>query len=130
MNFPLSPEDKVSYQSLIESCGVEILLDVEEDNWQGDSYLILEHLDTLHLGFLTFGWGSCSGCDAFQACESDKEFEELRDALWNGIRWFDTKDELVAWIKKHDWKGDFGDEYTKREFVKQALKYFGEDSEA
>jgi hypothetical protein len=58
-------------------------------------------------GFLTFGWGSCSGCDALQACSTYRDLAELMASLASGVIWFADDAELREWFVAHDWEGDW-----------------------
>ena len=89
------------YQPMLNEFG-EILIQVDEDNWQGDSFLIYK--DRERYGLLIFGWGSCSGCDALQACSNIKQVQELMDGLYDSIEWFDSVDELKNYFTAKDWK--------------------------
>jgi hypothetical protein len=119
--FPDGSSDRnLSYESLVASIGVEVLL-VESDNgWQGDSYLIVRDGD--RYGYLTFGWGSCSGCDALQACYSYEDLEALRDDLARGIHWEDDCAGLLRYVRERDWSTDYGWSWrdTLKEFVPHA----------
>jgi len=94
-----------NYTELLETFGYEIIINIKEDNWQGDSWIIFK-LDAEY-GYLTFGWGSCSGCDALYACKNAKDYENLRQELFNQIQWHETLTDLKEWFKEHDFKGDF-----------------------
>lgn len=112
------------YGALINSMGFETLLQVDDSDYQGDSRLILR--DGNRYGMLIFGWGSCSGCDALQACESFKEIEELRESLFNSILWYDSKEELHAFIRDRDWDLQYSwHEQETKDFVEQALVLLG-----
>ena len=65
------------YRPMIDSFGYEILLQVDDKDYQGDSRLLFR--DVSRYGILIFGWGSCSGCDSLQACESLEDVEKLRN---------------------------------------------------
>lgn len=93
------------YTPLLNSMGYDVLVKVDDDAYQGDSRVLFR--DTLRYGILIFGWGSCSGCDALQACNSMKEIDDLRTDLNRQIRWFDFKCECLEYINKHDWAGDY-----------------------
>jgi hypothetical protein len=112
------------YDPLLKSFGYEILLKVDDNGYQGDSRLIFKDGD--RYGLLIFGWGSCSGCDALQACDSYEEIEELRQKLHNEIIW-DTKEGLLKYIKEKDWELEWCWHYeeTKR-FVDEAIKLLSE----
>lgn len=72
------------YGPLIESIGHEVLVKVDDDDYQGDSNVLFRRADGA-FGYLNFGWGSCSGCDALQACDSYEDLESLRNSLVAGI---------------------------------------------
>lgn len=99
------------YQPMLNEFG-DILLQKDEQNYQGDSFLIYEKDDKY--GYLTFGWGSCSGCDALQGCNSIGEVQELMDRLYSSIEWFDSLDALKEYFKETDWPLKY--EYSISEF--------------
>ena len=88
------------YQTMLNEFG-NILLQKDEQDYQGDSFLIYEK-DGKY-GYLTFGWGSCSGCDALQACNTIDEVQELMDKLYSDIKWFDSLDALKEYFEEVDW---------------------------
>lgn len=99
-----------NYEALIESFEVDILLDEHDDDYQGDSFYLLRDADGRY-GYLVFGWGSCSGCDAFAASSDDvwsgedpSALIDLRDSLWDDVSWFDSLDDLRAYFKENDVK--------------------------
>lgn len=83
------------YSPIIESFG-RVLIRVDDDDYSGDTFALLNKDGDI--GFLQFGWGSCSGCDALQDCNSYKELGELIERLENGIKWFDSLAEAQAYI--------------------------------
>ena len=85
------------YQPMLEEFG-KILVQVDEDNYQGDSYLLYKRDN--QYGFLIFGWGSCSGCDALQSCDNIDEVQELMDQLYSDIKWFDSLEEVKKYLSK------------------------------
>lgn len=56
-------------------------------------------------GFLTFGWGSCSGCDALLACGSFDRVMTLLHTLKESIIW-KTKEDMLEYFKTKDWSLD------------------------
>jgi hypothetical protein len=74
-------------------------------------------------GYILFGWGSCSGCDALQACDDMEDLNALAQSMWDSIAWYDTPQELINWIKTHDYEGDcleyYGDEL--HDFLHKAI---------
>lgn len=113
------------YTPLLDSFGYTTLLQVDDDDFQGDSRLLFQ--DGTRCGLLIFGWGSCSGCDALQSCESIKEIEDLRSSLLNSIKWFDTPAECLHYFNTHDWRGDYSwhDKETGK-FVADGIRVLGE----
>jgi len=107
------------YQPMLDSFGT-ILAQEDEANYQGDSLVLYQ--SESRFGILSFGWGSCSGCDALQACDSIEEVEELRLELFNSIKWFDSLDEALVYLNEHDWEGDFIDQDLRTDFVSKATK--------
>lgn len=109
------------YQSIIEHFGT-VAVQVEDSDYQGDSRIL--YADTgKGFGYLNFGWGSCSGCDALQACESWEDVGELIKQLEAQVQW-KSKAEMLTFFKEHDWEGDYcyhADEQKK--FIEQAIAY-------
>jgi hypothetical protein len=105
------------YQPMLNEFG-EIILQRDEENYQGDSFLIYKDGD--RYGYLNFGWGSCSGCDALQACSNIKQVQELMDELYSMIQWFDSIHELKSYFVNKDWSIDYQWGISEfREFVKE-----------
>jgi len=91
------------YNPILGAIG-EIVLQVDDSDYQGDSRVLYKDGD--NWGVLFFGWGSCSGCDALQACDSPTEVEELGQQLESSVRW-KPQEEMLTWLYEHDWKGDY-----------------------
>lgn len=107
------------YGPLLDSFGYLELLRVDDRDYQGDSRVIYQSAN--RIGFLQFGWGSCSGCDALQACNSMKEIDDLRTSLHDSIKWFDSPAAALDYFEKHDWRGDYSwHEEEQRQFIEQA----------
>lgn len=87
-----SPND---YNPIIRSFG-HVIVQVDEKAYQGDTYVLLGKDD--RYGFLVFGWGSCSGCDALQACGSYDDIDAIIRDLENTIIWFDTFEAAHTYI--------------------------------
>lgn len=87
----------VGYSELIAAMEFDReLIDVTDNDYQGDTYMLVRKVG--QYGVLTFGWGSCSGCDSAEAVTSLEEANALRDEIYHDIRWFDTAEELYAWV--------------------------------
>jgi hypothetical protein len=121
-----------NYDALIESFEMESLIQVDDDDYQGDSYVLFRNND--QFGILIFGWGSCSGCDALESItdhypsgknkvEIVKDLNEFRDEMYSSITWR-SRDEMVEYVSTKD----FGLEWYNfndggRKFVKELKNY-------
>jgi len=83
------------YDPLVKSLGPDLLVQVDEDSYNGCSFLLYGTPGGQY-GFLSFGWGSCSGCDALRQCESWGDVETLRKRLLGDIHW--ASDRLQMWL--------------------------------
>lgn len=105
---PFDPQDRASeiyyvdYEALVASFDVEVLLERSDDGYQGDTFAVLRDGDGRY-GYFAYGWGSCSGCDAAQACRTVGDAIDLRDTLWSGIHWEDSARALLTWFVQRDW---------------------------
>jgi hypothetical protein len=89
------------YQPIINSFG-SVIIQADDADYQGDSYVVLR--DGSRYGYLNFGWGSCSGCDALQACDSLEEVDNLINSLASSIHWEDSAEDLLKWMDERDWE--------------------------
>lgn len=111
--------DAGDYTPMLESLG-EIVVRVDDRDYQGDSRILLR--DGHRYGVLLFGWGSCSGCDALQACSTLADLIELRDRLADDVVWHDSAKACAYYIRTKDWGLDrCWHEEESRAFVEQAL---------
>ena len=109
------------YQPILDAFG-EILLQVDDADYQGDSR-VLYRFDDGTYGYLQFGWGSCSGCDALQACRNYDEVDELIADLYHSIKRFNDSQEALAFFLNHDWEGDYSWHQEEQiRFVNEAVK--------
>lgn len=89
-------------------------------SYQGDYVYLIQDGD--RWGTSIIGYGSCSGCDAYQAAEWDDEcalqdgkeptaVASLREDIQSNVRWFDSLDEAKAWLLSPDrsltWWGSY-----------------------
>lgn len=93
----------LGYGDIVLDMGVEILTEAEEDNYQGSS-LYTVYRDGEY-GYLEFGWGSCSGCDALQAARSWAEIDELKVNLYTSIEWYPTLEAYKQRVNSIDFEG-------------------------
>ena len=105
------------YEPMIKEFG-EIINKYDFGEYQGDTIVIYKSNN--RYGYLLFGWGSCSGCDALQACETIEEVQKLMDALYNSIEWFNSLDELKEWFNQKDWGLEwFGHDPSFKDFTNE-----------
>jgi hypothetical protein len=110
------------YGPMLQSFGYEILIQVDDNDYDGDSRLLLK--DGNSYGILIFGWGSCSGCDALQACDSYEEVDELRNMLNNEILWRSSAENLLDYIVNKDWELEYAWHHEEtRDFIDQITAY-------
>lgn len=109
-----------TYRKVVEDFGYEIILEVTDQDYQGDSRFVLR--DGYRYGYLYFGWGSCSGCDALQACNSDDDLGKLRAELRGKIVWFDSRKKTREFLETRDWEATEGTYGTAREFSAAAVR--------
>lgn len=109
------------YQPILESFG-EILIQVDDNDYQGDSRVLL-HSD-LGYGVLIFGWGSCSGCDSLQSCSSYDEIDNLIKDMFNDTKWFKSLEECQTWAKNRDWELQYSFHCDEtKDFVDKLINY-------
>ena len=112
------------YTPMIEAFGnVAVREDVHD--YQGDTWVLYDNNGKI--GYLVFGWGSCSGCDALQGCVDFDELQDLCDRLEDGIMWFDNAAKALDWFEAHDWEGDWSWYYEEcKDFVRKVFEYLNE----
>lgn len=105
MSKPEWIKDYPTYHALVASFGFTIIAEESFGSYQGDLVFVLEDRDKR--GWLVVGYGSCSGCDQLEAVspwgdDEDSDWTDvisLRDELASEVRWFDSHEELVEWLK-------------------------------
>lgn len=111
-----------SYREITDKFG-EALITVEDMDYQGDTRILLKGHDG-KFGYLLFGWGSCSGCDALQACTTLSDVEELAQILYSQIKWFESKNAVRFFFLTHDWEGDFTfNRAEQKQFISRVIKW-------
>jgi hypothetical protein len=110
-----------SYSELFKGINASVVLTYDVGSYQGSSWLLFRAKGCDLYGFLEFGWGSCSGCDALQACDSYEDLDKLRHRLINSIVW-NSVSKTVKFLREKDWETMSDGSVGKgEEFVKQAL---------
>lgn len=77
--------------------------------YQGDNVAVVLS-DNNEVGLLVSYFGSCSGCDPLQACDTADEVVAYYADQWRKIRWFSTLAELITYCDDDDRKLQFGDD--------------------
>lgn len=107
------------YTPILEQFG-NIVLQVDDDDYQGDSRVLYEK-DGKY-GYLIFGWGSCSGCDSLQGCDKISQIQSLIDELENDISWFNSLDDLKEYFRSKDWVLEYSwHQDETKEFIEKVL---------
>lgn len=70
----------MGYSEALEAAGAKILAFQEFGSYQGDWFALVEYKDKK--GFASGSYGSCSGCDSFQA-EFDYTEEQCSEHMWS-----------------------------------------------
>lgn len=73
-----------------------------DGDYSGDSVILFRRPSDGAFGILEYGWGSCSGCDALQGCDTVEEVNDLRDSLFESIKWFDSATACLEYVKSKD----------------------------
>lgn len=112
----------MSYESIIEDQGVEVLNSLYMGDYQGDILMIVRN-KAGQFGVLTTGYGSCSGCDALEACYGFKEEEDnLARDLINSVIWHDPEN-IIEYLDNKDWEGSYyGQAQELSDFIKEIRK--------
>lgn len=108
------------YDPMIKAFG-NCVVQVDSDDFSGDTLVLYDNDGAI--GYLHFGWGSCSGCDALQGCNTYEELQELCDYLQNQIIWFSDVTAALDWFESHDWESDYLDRGLMIKFFAKALGY-------
>jgi hypothetical protein len=88
-----------SYDSGFEAKELKVVGCETFGDYQGDYVYVLES-PTEGVGVVIVGYGSCSGCDSREACNSAEDFEELLQSVIKDIRW-GTVSELTDFINNN-----------------------------
>ena len=73
------------YREALEAKEIEILAWETFGDYQGDYAVVVKRNDMF--GFLVIGYGSCSGCDALEGCETQEEYDTLMLSVLSSISW-------------------------------------------
>ncbi len=82
---PFDVYSKPGYREMLEAEEVEILAWETFGDWSGDYAVVVKRNELL--GFLVIGYGSCSGCDALEGCDTKEEYDALMLSVLSNISW-------------------------------------------
>lgn len=97
----------LDYRTLMDIVG-NVIVQKDIGGCTGDSFMLLyDKKSETPYGVVCIGWGSCSGCDALQACGLNVDsIVELLFSLRDNIMW-KTEDEVLEWINSPARESDF-----------------------
>lgn len=104
-----------SYEYLLACINTDIDWDCicYTGSYQGELYCLGNLNDKYY--YVSTGYGSCSGCDWYQANEGTIEgLQEIQDALKSDIREFDTINEVIEYLTRDEnykWNKEEIDEF-------------------
>lgn len=121
---PLSKEDAYSYRHLLKSITDQVTWIIEAgfQDYDGNYFFLGQDANSAFY-FVVGGYGSCSFCDALQACEALEDFLELRDNIKRSIRKFDSAQEFEQWFNDRAQTEWYPTE-DALDFIKQANSQF------
>lgn len=96
---------------------VRWFFDEQEGSYQGDWFMIGRNEDTFY--FFSMGYGSCSGCDWLQGCDTREEMEKLLEDILATPTF--SKENILKHVKKFDWPYYY-DEEAHNELALKAIK--------
>jgi len=112
--------DTPPYNIIVSLFG-EVLIASHDKDYHGDSFYLLKKQDKY--GYLSLSWGSCSGCDALQACNNYDELQQLVSRLETSINWQNSFEDLQQWIKSRDWETTIEWHTGAKEFLTKFREY-------
>ena len=104
----------IDYKDIVDRIG-PVLTELSNDYYSGDTFVIYGESWDGEVAYLNFGWGSCSGCDALQACTELDEADKVIAALYAEIKHFENVHKLYDYLsdeKANRWEY-FNSEYKK-----------------
>jgi hypothetical protein len=100
-------ECHIDYEYLLESCDIYTLETIRLGEAHGDILFLVEDRKGKY-GFVSTGYGSCSGCDvltasvSFMSQDGGKELDKLRQRVCSRIIWKDAG-EMIEYLRNKEW---------------------------
>lgn len=101
---PFDVYEQPGYREMLKAEEVEILAWETFGEYQGDYAVVVKRNELL--GFLVIGYGSCSGCDALEGCETQEEYDALMLSVLSNISWGGPdfiRSKITNLIEDNDW---------------------------
>ena len=87
------------YDKIINLFG-DVVARVDTEDCRGDTLAIVKKNG--RYGFVAFSWGSCSGCDALQACDTYEELGQLIQSIEKDVVWRDSAEDMKSYVNNDD----------------------------
>lgn len=119
-----------SYETIVNSWGHEVLAFETTGFYQGDHEVLFSDSEGRY-GFLVVGYGSCSGCDLLEAIiphsytetQDWTEVDTFRNDLEGEIRWFDTAEDALTFLRSKI-EGDVNSWYSWDREINEVMEKF------
>jgi hypothetical protein len=85
------------YTPIIDHLGWAQIV-IHDRGYSGDTFVLYPARVGNHYHVLVIGWGSCSGCDALQACKTYADIDSLIEQLYNKRIYLDDYAALLAYV--------------------------------
>ncbi len=109
------------YDNIVAEFGETIIYKIHE-SYSGDMWYLLNINGKL--AYLNLSYGSCSGCDALQGCNSLKDLTDLIIEIYNSMVKFETLQEAKEYFEAEARQFDASWYYDEnKDFIKEALIY-------
>lgn len=113
-----------AYEPMVEDVGKIVLWHMCGD-YQGDYHVLIEG-EGGDFGYVSIGYGSCSGCDALQQCDTAEQIGDLAASVQREIHWEADVAAMKKWLLERDWEVSWCWHYEEfKDFLREALAHVG-----
>jgi hypothetical protein len=121
LNGWVNGKEYADYNDVV-SCFGTIVMELNDDDYQGDERYLLEKNGKY--GYTIIGFGSCSGCDWLQGCSTKEEKIDLILEIERDIKWFKSLDDIKKYFKEKDWELEYSwHQKETKEFINKVLNF-------
>jgi len=109
------------YEYILECFGGGVFESHDIGSYQGDNIVFFKCGE--RYGLLNHCYGSCSGCDNYQACDdwssegTTDDLKLLADDYKASVVWYDTKQSFIDYCENKWLKGDAGYHIHDKDYV-------------